>query len=969
MISDHAPLLLDIQLTSYKRSPPLWRLNPLLLADAEFCNYISNAIDEFLGFNKNDSTSYLLLWETLKAYLRGQIISYTSLSNKRHNSRLTELATTIAQLDQRYAVDPSPELFKERMGVQTEIDLISTKEAERLLLRSKGSYYEHGDKAGRLLAHQLRRQVNSRMIQSIQNNQRVTTNDPIEINDTFKSFYSSLYSSEFPTDINIMGEFLQGLSIPTIDASTAKTMDSPLGLGEVINSIKALQSHKAPGPDGFPVEFYKKFIGKLAPLLLAMFNESLECKTLPPTLTQATIVLLHKKDKDPTMCGSYRPLSLLNVDVKVLAKLIASRLEKVLPFVISEEQNGFVKGRQLFFNTRTLLNVIYSKHSPDEPEIVISLDAEKAFDRVEWEYLFEVLKKFGLGDTFVSWIRLLYSSPKASVNTNDVYSDYFSLGRGTRQGCPLSPLLFIMAIEPLSIALRASSSFRGIFRNGTEHKLSLYADDLLLYISNPTTSVPAILRILNNFSSFSGYKLNLEKSECFPINTTLGGLQLSDFPFKLSPNGIKYLGINVTRSISGLASANFSPLIAKTALDFQCWRNLPLSLLGRINVVKMNVLPKFLFLFQSIPLFMPKTFFDSLDRLINGFIWIGKSPRVRKALLQSCKLSGGLALPDFQLYYWAAHIHKINYWLNSSSSPWCKLELSSCIGSSLSGLIFSSLPVKPSLYTKNQVVLNTLKVWFQFRRRFKFTAASPLCPLTSNHLFPPSLSDPTFSVWWDRGLKQIKNLYASGVFDSFEDLSSKYSLPGTHLFRYLQIRNFASKCFPNFPSLPPELPWERISTFNPLQKGTISKIYSFILKLRVDSSVKIRNAWEKELGIQLTQDSWDVAIGRIRSSSSCARLSLIQFKVVHRIHFSKSRLSQIYPDMVDVCDKCKGSPCNLGHMFYLCPSLYGFWYQESNITLRRYTEDKQVQETEPKRLVRGSLFVKEVIDTTVCCIT
>ena len=128
-------------------------------------------------------------------------------------------------------------------------------------------------------------------------------------------------------------------------------------------------------------------------------------------MTQATIALLLKKDKDPTSCGSYRPLSLLNADVKVLAKVIASRLENVLPHIISEEQNGFIKGSSIVLTTQlfcTLFNIIYSKHSAELPELVISLDAEKAFDRVEWEYLFAVLKKFGFGDEFISWIRLLY---------------------------------------------------------------------------------------------------------------------------------------------------------------------------------------------------------------------------------------------------------------------------------------------------------------------------------------------------------------------------------------------------------------------------------------------------------------------------------------------------------------------------------------------------------------------------------
>lgn len=101
-------------------------------------------------FNKNDSTSYSLLWETPKSYLRGQIIYYSSLSNKRRNARLAELTTAIVNLDQRYALSPTPELYKQRLDLKLEFNLISSKEAERLLLHSRGSYSEHGDKASHL---------------------------------------------------------------------------------------------------------------------------------------------------------------------------------------------------------------------------------------------------------------------------------------------------------------------------------------------------------------------------------------------------------------------------------------------------------------------------------------------------------------------------------------------------------------------------------------------------------------------------------------------------------------------------------------------------------------------------------------------------------------------------------------------------------------------------------------------------
>lgn len=294
-------------------------------------------------------------------------------------------------------------------------------------------------------------------------------------------------------------------------------------------------------------------------------------------------------------------------------------------------------------------------------------------------------------------------------------------------------------------------------------------------------------------------------------------------------------------------------------------------------------------------LFLPKHFFNSLDKIISDFIWGGGNLGLVKIYYRG-RLSGGLALPNLQCYYWAAHVHKLCYWLISPNSPWCKLELLSCKESSIPALLYSSLPIKPSQYTDSQVVLNTLKIWYQFRRHFKFTAGSSLCPLINNHLFLPSLSDSVFSVWHNRGIKNLRHLYAGGVFDSFDNLSSKYNLPVTHLFRYFQIRDFVSKCFPNFPSLPPEQLWENLLTHNPHKKGLIAKMYDFILALNSQPTIKRKNAWELELGINLSEDVWKDATDRIRSTTSCARLGLIQFKVIYRVHFSKSRLSEIYPE-------------------------------------------------------------------------
>lgn len=128
----------------------------------------------------------------------------------------------------------------------------------------------------------------------------------------------------------------------------------------------------------------------LHPHLVNGYNESFISGRLPPTLSEANISLLLKKDKDPLECSNYRPISLLNVDQKILAKVLATRLQQALPALISTDQTGFMAGRNLSFNTRRLLNTI-GFPNPDVPEVVISLDAEKAVNRVEWEYLYYVL--------------------------------------------------------------------------------------------------------------------------------------------------------------------------------------------------------------------------------------------------------------------------------------------------------------------------------------------------------------------------------------------------------------------------------------------------------------------------------------------------------------------------------------------------------------------------------------------------
>lgn len=206
---------------------PSRRLNTTLLADEGFCKHISTALHDILT-NKSNSTSPSLLWETLKAVIRGEIISYSSTLNKARKQKQEQLIDSINKLDQQYSTSPTSELYKEMLGLQTEYNLLSTEKTEQCLLRSRGYVYEHGEKAGRLLAHQLKCKSASQLIPQIYNTSHVTTVDPVEINYTFKAYYSQLYTSEFPKDTLTMTTFFENLNVPTISHDQKNKLDEPV---------------------------------------------------------------------------------------------------------------------------------------------------------------------------------------------------------------------------------------------------------------------------------------------------------------------------------------------------------------------------------------------------------------------------------------------------------------------------------------------------------------------------------------------------------------------------------------------------------------------------------------------------------------------------------------------------------------------------------------------------------------------
>lgn len=252
----------------------------------------------------------------------------------------------------------------------------------------------------------------------------------------------------------------------------------------------------------------------------------------------------------------------------------------------------------------------------------------------------------GFHDTFVAWIQTFNHNPKSRARVNAHCSEFFDLGRGTRQGDAMSPVLFALSIEPFAESIRCNQYIEVITDyGGNSHKIALYANNILLFIENPIASIPALLDCLEVYESISGYKINSTKSEALMI-TGVWPVELNNrTSFRWSKQGFKYLGVTITPRLSQLYQANYNKRINTIKNNLLKWEVLPLSLFGR-----MNILPRLLFLFQSLPVWIPATTvtFNMLEKLLSKFICQNKRPRIQLKTLTLGKDRGGLRLPNLR---------------------------------------------------------------------------------------------------------------------------------------------------------------------------------------------------------------------------------------------------------------------------------------------------------------------------------
>ena len=307
--------------------------------------------------------------------------------------------------------------------------------------------------------------------------------------------------------------------IPQVIAEENELLVAKFTDEEIRGAIFQMNHNTAPGPDGFPPEFYQVFWNIIKDDLMALFTYFHKGELPLHNLNFGTIILI-PKSKEAKQIQQYRPICLLNVSFKIFTKVATNRIVKIAQRIIKPSQTAFQPGRNIMEGAVILHETLHELHKRKQNGIIFKIDFEKAYDKVNWNFLQQALRMKGFHPVWCDWVKVFVQGGNVGIKVNDQMGSYFQTKKGLRQGDPLSPILFNIVVDMLAIILsraKEEGQIKGVVTHLVENGLSIlqYADDTVLFFDHDIEQAKNLKLLLGTFEQLSGLKINFHKSELF----------------------------------------------------------------------------------------------------------------------------------------------------------------------------------------------------------------------------------------------------------------------------------------------------------------------------------------------------------------------------------------------------------------------------------------------------------------------
>ncbi len=685
--SDHAMVMATyISQNRKQNGPRICRLDPKVVFDNDSLFQLRQYLSEQLASLSNTADPHLRL-EFAKMTIRTKALELGKILQNTESTNLKLLDEDI-KLHERLLAEATAAEELEELGLHLERQTIERNrilesQGKNLAWKSRTKWYNEGEKSNKYFLNQLKaNNKKTEMTKLLWEGQLLA--DPQQIEQVVNQYYHDLYNMntlEIGADVN--DSFLSKMF--TLEEAEVNVISQPITLNELWMALKPLKD-TAPGPDGISHIYLKKLWDIMGPVILDAWNYSIQNDKMPPSHERSHLRLIPKQGKDTLQLKNWRPITLSNCDHKLITRVYNTRLIKILGKHISGTQTAYIQNRNITDNIRLINTAIQLANcEPDINGSIIALDAQKAFDSVNHNYLKQILETIGLG-TFVPIFNLLYKSLVNDMVINGQVIGNHSVRNGVKQGDALSCTLFILAIEPLIRNIEGNTNITAISSATLQFqwpKVLGYADDITCLVKNNQQSKQAVFTEYEKFSKKSGLILNADKTEMYDFSDTMRPANINEMETRVSYLGkeyrlqplksIKINGLILCKNMQLQKKLNCEILIEKMDKHFAGWSRRNLSLLGKIQIYKTFGLSQFLY---HLAVIEPDAgSWKEINNKIAKFLWNrnymgNQAPaRIKKEILLTPVSRGGFGLVDVKEVVTALRLKRHFYHLEQRIHP------------------------------------------------------------------------------------------------------------------------------------------------------------------------------------------------------------------------------------------------------------------------------------------------------------